>query len=173
MHRLRHPRLASKLRSCSLLFIALLITTVVFFCFLIATAFAGNLDFAIGAGVSLAGVMILWLLTLAVGNGCRCQLCQSPMMAHRKCSKHRNSKKLMGSYRLKLSTSFLLSDSFSCPYCGESFTSKVVEKTPDASAARAPMSSRPISHNRSRSPQRSTSSSGKDNDLDSSGRQAS
>lgn len=59
------------------------------------------------------------LLVFMLSGRLRCPLCMMPVMQNRRCSKHRNAGKLLGSYRLKVAMTVLFKDSFRCPYCGE------------------------------------------------------
>lgn len=158
MHRLRHHRLARKLKFTSLVTVVGTISIFVFATMVIATFFFREIHFAIGTGISLTCMVLFWAFILATGGSCRCQLCQAPMMAQRKCSRHRKAKKSLGSYRLKLATSFLFTDSYTCPFCGESFTSQVVEKSilPVSTEEMRGKVTLPMSHARANEPTRRT-----------------
>jgi len=69
------------------------------------------------AAAGLVGIMQWGLATLA-----RCPLCLSLPIAPRICSKHRNAKRIMGSYRLRVACTVIFKRYFRCPYCGESTT---------------------------------------------------
>ncbi|MFT4176118.1 MAG: hypothetical protein QM627_05630 [Luteolibacter sp.] len=56
-----------------------------------------------------------WLLA----NHAKCPLCHVPSISHKRCSRHRNAKRLFGSFRFRVAASILLQNSFRCPYCGE------------------------------------------------------
>lgn len=80
---------------------------------------------AIGlAGLTVVVSIIQWVLA----SKTRCPLCMTPVLANKACSKHRNAKKLFGSYRLRVATSVLLKGSFHCPYCHEPSVLKVRER---------------------------------------------
>ena len=158
MHKLRHHSLAKKLHLNSLLLIAGVGFLISLLGLLIATVITQNMSLAIGAGVALVGIMFLALLNFMIGARCRCQLCQSPMMAPRKCSRHRKAKRLFRSYRLKLATSFLFSESFTCPFCGESFSSHVVEREQPGELDQPQRSTRPIRNARTPEPRRNKTS---------------
>lgn len=67
----------------------------------------------IGAGVFL---MIIQWITAARA---RCPLCLTPALAKKSCSKNRNAKRLLGSYRLRVASSIIFRNQFRCPYCNE------------------------------------------------------
>lgn len=67
----------------------------------------------IGGGV--ACMIIQWISA----SRARCPLCLTPSMARKNCSKNRNAKRLLGSYRMKVATSIILHNNFRCPYCNE------------------------------------------------------
>lgn len=67
----------------------------------------------IGAGI--ACLIIQWISA----SRARCPLCLTPSMAKKNCSKNRNAKKLLGSYRLKVASSIIFQNHFRCPYCNE------------------------------------------------------
>lgn len=49
----------------------------------------------------------------------RCPLCITPVMESKRCSKHRNAKTFLGSYRLRVALSIIFKGSFLCPFCHE------------------------------------------------------
>jgi len=67
--------------------------------------------------VVLAGLVILlgWMMA----ERTNCPLCIAPILAKRECAKHRQTRKLFGSHRLRIAASILLLNSFRCPYCNE------------------------------------------------------
>lgn len=80
---------------------------------------------AIGCGVlTLLVVIIQWLLAAKT----RCPLCLTPVLATKGCSKHRNAKTLLGSYRLRVALNVLLKGRFYCPYCNEPSALEVRQK---------------------------------------------
>lgn len=71
-------------------------------------------------GLGLVGVAVLLaLLQWIFASGARCSLCMMPVLSRKGCSKHRHSKRLLGSHRLRVALSILLKGSFRCPYCNE------------------------------------------------------
>lgn len=49
----------------------------------------------------------------------KCPLCITPVLASKGCSKNKNVKKFLGSYRLKVANGILFRNHFRCPYCSE------------------------------------------------------
>jgi hypothetical protein len=66
-------------------------------------------------GAAVATFVFHWITASRV----RCPLCLVPSLAKKNCSKNRNAKRLLGSYRLKVSSSIILHNNFRCPYCNE------------------------------------------------------
>ena len=71
---------------------------------------------AIGLGVAtLFVIFIQWI----IAERARCPLCMTPVLANKACAKHRHSRPLCGSYRLRVALGVLFRGSFVCPYCHE------------------------------------------------------
>ncbi|MES2438175.1 MAG: hypothetical protein V4584_03875 [Verrucomicrobiota bacterium] len=71
---------------------------------------------AIGlGGVTILVIIFQWILA----SRARCPLCMTPVLATKGCSKHRNARTALGSYRLRASLAILFKGSFRCPYCNE------------------------------------------------------
>ena len=68
---------------------------------------------------SAGSLPVLGIAYLAIGSRAKCPLCTNPPLTPRRCTKHRNAKRLFGSYRLKVAMSVFFNDSFVCPHCGE------------------------------------------------------
>lgn len=66
-------------------------------------------------GVGVVFVILQWISA----SRARCPLCLTPSMAKKNCSKNRNARRLLGSYRLRVASSIILKGSFRCPYCNE------------------------------------------------------
>jgi hypothetical protein len=67
-------------------------------------------------GVILLLMLIQWLLAARA----RCPLCLGPPLSRNACVKHRDARKLLGSYRSMVAVSIIFRGLFKCPYCGES-----------------------------------------------------
>ena len=50
----------------------------------------------------------------------RCPLCIGHPLVRKGCMMHRNTRRLLGSYRLHVAMAVVFQGSFRCPYCGES-----------------------------------------------------
>ena len=55
-----------------------------------------------------------------VAGRARCPLCVGHPLAHSGCIPYRGTRRLFGSYRLRIALSILMKNRFRCPYCGES-----------------------------------------------------
>jgi len=62
---------------------------------------------------------VLGIAYLLFGSRAKCPLCMNPPLTPRRCQKHRNAKRFLGSYRLRVAMSVFFSDTFVCPHCGE------------------------------------------------------
>jgi hypothetical protein len=49
----------------------------------------------------------------------RCPLCHGKPLVSQKCTRHRNARTSLGSYRLAVVKGVLLRGRYRCPYCGE------------------------------------------------------
>lgn len=82
-----------------------------------------------------AGTVAIGVLLWIVGRQTRCPLCQTAVFGSALCSKHRHSKRLLGSHRLRVAVFILMRGQFTCPYCNER-TSMQVRKRPDRAKPR-------------------------------------
>jgi hypothetical protein len=72
------------------------------------------------------GVFILtWLLHVMASSFCKCPLCRSAPMSSKRCVRHRNARRFLGSYRMRVALAVLFTNQFRCPYCGEPTRCKV------------------------------------------------
>ncbi|GAA5118350.1 hypothetical protein JIN84_16130 [Luteolibacter yonseiensis] len=81
----------------------------------------------VAMGVALAAICVMiiqWILAART----RCPLCLTPVLAVKRCSKHRNAKRLLGSYRLRAALMILFKGRFHCPYCNEPSVLEVRER---------------------------------------------
>ncbi len=84
---------------------------------------------AIGGGILTVFVVIMqWVLAART----RCPLCLTPVLASKRCSKHRSAKTLLGSHRLRVALAVLFKGSFHCPYCHEPSVMEVRERRIEA-----------------------------------------
>lgn len=54
-----------------------------------------------------------------------CPLCMTQVLVSKGCAKHRNSRTLLGSHRLRVAVALLTRGNFICPYCHETSEMKV------------------------------------------------
>lgn len=87
--------------------------------FLAYSIFRHDLELTVIAmGVGLVTILGA-ILQCVVAARTRCPLCMTPVLARKGCSKHRNARTFLGSYRLRVALGVLFRDSFLCPYCHE------------------------------------------------------
>ena len=80
-------------------------------------------------GLALGGAAaVAQLLQVLLATRTFCPLCRTPVLAKKYCRKHRHSKSLLGSHRLRVAVAALLTGSFRCPYCGEPSMLEVRER---------------------------------------------
>lgn len=63
--------------------------------------------------ISLLLLMAQWVTASHAG----CPLCQTPVLAPKRCLKHRKARRLLGSYHLRVALAIMFTDRFRCPYC--------------------------------------------------------
>lgn len=95
---------------------------------LMVPAVAGTLSYSImtdDPGLTKIGIALLVLTVLVAILQCmlasrtRCPLCMTPVLASKRCSKHRNARTFLGSHRLRVAFAILFKNAFKCPYCNE------------------------------------------------------
>lgn len=59
------------------------------------------------------------LLQWLVSQRTQCPLCMTPVLAAKRCAKHRRARTFLGSHRLRVALAVLLRGWFHCPYCNE------------------------------------------------------
>ncbi len=128
MHRLPSQSIVNRFRVASLLLLAK---------WLLVPAALATLSWAvlhrdksmttISGGIALV-IVIVTIIQWLIANRTRCPLCLTPSLAKKNCSKHRNARRLLGSYRLRVALSILFRGHFRCPYCGEPTAMEVRER---------------------------------------------
>lgn len=126
MHTIKHPRLAHALRAASLLYILAWLSLTVFLGLLIKALRVPAKDMLIPVVIATGVTLVLWLSFWIVAARCRCQLCQANPMRSLRCSRNREAKRFLWSYRLRVALSVTFLGRFRCPYCGESFSLKPI-----------------------------------------------
>ena len=129
MHRYRSIRHIIWIRLCSIFFLLSLLYSFVLLGFTFYAVLQHTheimLQLLYGIGIYVA----LWILYVWTSSLSKCPLCRSGPMSSKGCAKHRNARKILGSYRLTVALSVLFLNRFRCPYCGESTRLQVKEKT--------------------------------------------
>lgn len=81
--------------------------------------------------MSLGGMLLTVLVAILqwmMAARTHCPLCMTPVLASKRCMKHRNARPFFGSYRLRVSLGVILVNSFRCPYCNEPTALKVRDR---------------------------------------------
>ena len=119
MHQPRTARTVRSLRVSALSFL-LLVLTIGVTVPLVVYALIENNRQLLGIALGLIGFAAILLLVYRIsGSSARCSLCSCPVMFSQSCSRNRNAKTVFGSYRTRVACSIVLTNKFTCPYCGE------------------------------------------------------
>lgn len=119
MHRLPSRSALVRLRVCALLFIL---------SWLIVPLIVGTLVYSLSIdapeftllAASFAAIWLLLVVSQSVtASRTRCPLCMVPPLAKKGCAKHRDSRPLFGSHRLRAACAMLFRKRYRCPYCNE------------------------------------------------------
>ena len=101
---------------------------------LMIPAVAGTLSYSIMTddpgltkiGIALLALTILiMILQCLIASRTRCPLCMTPVLASKRCSKHRHARTFLGSHRLRVAFAILFKNAFKCPYCNEASAMEV------------------------------------------------
>jgi hypothetical protein len=119
MHRPRHAHTIRNLRIAAFLLCLKRLLIPVGLVLLLGSALRHDLRWAVaGAGVlglSVGITFVQWIFS----SSAKCPLCMMPPLGRRGCSRNRDAKRLLGSYRLRVALSILLKGRFRCPFCNE------------------------------------------------------
>ena len=119
MHRLPSASVVHRFRLSAILLLINYVLFPVSIALLGYSIFSEKMDLTfVGLGLLLLGI-ILALVQWGSAARARCPLCLTPSLTNKACSRHRNAKKLLGSYRLRVASSITFKGNFRCPYCGE------------------------------------------------------
>jgi hypothetical protein len=72
----------------------------------------------IGSGLVIL-ILILVVVQWLAASSAWCPLCRTPVLAKKRCMKHRLARTLLGSHRLRVAMAILFKNRFRCPYCNE------------------------------------------------------
>ncbi len=86
---------------------------------LLYTIFVSHQDKLLYAALLMAAGFTLIIVQWVTSIRARCPLCLTPALAKKACSKNRNAKTLLGSYRMRAAASIIFRNRFRCPYCNE------------------------------------------------------
>lgn len=73
------------------------------------------------AGGCLALLLLLQMIHSMENSKIVCPNCRSQLLVSRRCSKHKEAKKLFGSYTLRLAIHVIFSNSFRCHFCNQRY----------------------------------------------------
>jgi len=76
-------------------------------------------DLMILAGTLGGGGLMFGFMQMILASKARCPLCMTPPLASKRCSKHREARTLLGSYRLRAAVWMVTRGYFRCPFCNE------------------------------------------------------
>lgn len=79
-----------------------------------------DLNYLYASGACLAALLLQMIHSLESGKVV-CPNCRSQILQVRKCSKHKQAKKLLGSHSLRLAVQVVFSNWFRCQYCNERY----------------------------------------------------
>jgi hypothetical protein len=130
MHRLPRQYSVIRFRIAALLLLVKWVVIVGSSGSLAYALFMANRDLTHLAIILLGLVVPIALLQWLVANRARCPLCIGLPLAHMACATHRGTRRIFGSYRLRVAISVIFQGWFRCPYCGESVAIEVRSRPP-------------------------------------------
>jgi len=119
MHRLPSQSAVTRFRVAAYLYIIALLIVIGGIGYLGWALYASLQDHVVTAAAVIGLAVVTFIIQWIASARVRCPLCLVPSMAKKNCSKNRNAKRLLGSYRLKVASSIILHNNFRCPYCNE------------------------------------------------------
>jgi hypothetical protein len=129
MHRFRSKSIINRFRLVSMLVCLKFLLLPAAIALIITSVARSDIRLVILAlwlgGAAFLLIIVQWITAART----RCPLCMTPVLAKKGCSKHRHSRKLFGSYRLRVATSVLTKGRFTCPYCNEPSSMEVRHRT--------------------------------------------
>jgi len=119
MHRLPNQYSVTRFRLAALLLLVKWLLVMAAAAVLCNSLCVGNCDLTLLAvgllGLAVATTLVQWL----VAGRVRCPLCIGHPLSHRACATHRETRRLFGSYRLRVAMAVIFKGRFRCPYCAE------------------------------------------------------
>ncbi len=128
MHHPRSISAARRLRIASLLLLGnRLLIPVAIGLLLVSLLTHDRLLMIYGLVVGMISVLLIIAQWVAASHA-GCPLCRTPVLAPMRCMKHRNARRLLGSYQLLVALSIMFTERFRCPYCNEPTAMDVKER---------------------------------------------
>lgn len=128
MHHPRSIRAARRLRIASLLLLGSRLLIPAGGGLLLYSMLAGDRRLMIGGLIGLMTGVLLGLGQWMAAAHAGCPLCSTPVLAPMRCAKHREARRLLGSYPLRVALAIVFTDQFRCPYCNEPTAMDVKER---------------------------------------------
>jgi hypothetical protein len=119
MHRLPSQSSVTRFRLAAYLYVLFILLVIAGASYLGWALLNNHPQHVIFAASFIGGAVAVFIFHWITASRVRCPLCLVPSMARKNCSKNRNAKRLLGSYRLKVASSIILRNNFRCPYCNE------------------------------------------------------
>lgn len=69
--------------------------------------------------------VVVVIIQILVSARTHCPLCMTPVLGFKSCNKHKKSRTIFGSYKLRVALGVIFFRSFRCPYCNEPTTMQV------------------------------------------------
>lgn len=119
MHRFQSQSIITRFKIASLLLCLKLLLIPGVLGLLVYSILKGDHQLTYAAMAAAAGILLMTIVQFLIAARARCPLCMTPVLATKRCSKHRKARTFLGSYRLRVALAVLFRGSFSCPYCNE------------------------------------------------------
>jgi hypothetical protein len=119
MHRPRHAHTIRNLRIAAFLLCLKRLLIPVGLVLLIGSALSHDTRWVVGGVVALGLSVVITFVQWIFSSSAKCPLCMMPPLGRSGCSRNRDARRLLGSYRLRVALSILLKGRFRCPFCNE------------------------------------------------------
>lgn len=119
MHRLPSQYSVTRFRLAAFLLLAKWVMFVVALAGLSLALACSNRTMTHFALVVLGLVLPVTIVQWLIAGHARCPLCIGHPLARKACVIHRDTRRLLGSYRLRVAMAVIFKGRFRCPYCGE------------------------------------------------------
>ena len=96
-------------------------------------------------GLGLAGFTAVLLIAYRIFSAsAHCPLCRAPVIGGSGAQRNRHSRRLFGSYRLRVASGIIVRNRFVCPYCNEATCCTPKERPPGGEGNGSGMNSRTV-----------------------------